>query len=120
MKYLIFLDDERNIEDVTWINYPEYDDVFVVRRMCDFIFVVVNLENIGDYDFSFDHDIQDFSGAYGQEQTGYDCAKWLCDYVLESNIDPQLINFKVHSQNPIGKQNIESYINNFKEFMKNV
>jgi hypothetical protein len=28
---LIFLDDERDLEDVTWINYPEFNNVDIVR-----------------------------------------------------------------------------------------
>jgi len=54
---------------------------------------------------SFDHDL-------GLEESGYDCAKWLVNYCLDSN--ERLPDFVVHSQNPVGKQNIESILNNFK------
>lgn len=53
---------------------------------------------------SFDHDL-------GEEKTGYDCAKFLVNYCLDNDIPH--INFIVHSQNPIGKENIEYLLNNF-------
>ena len=43
---VIFLDDLRNIEDVTWVKYPNYNDVHYVRRECDFMFAVMHLDNI--------------------------------------------------------------------------
>ena len=82
MKSLIFLDDERNLDDVTWIEYPDYKEVFVFRRMCDFMFAVMHIEDLENYDFSFDHDIQDFSSG-DIENTGYDCVKYLCDYISQ-------------------------------------
>jgi hypothetical protein len=114
MKSLIFLDDERNFEDVSWIDYQKYENIHVVRRMCDFMFVVMNSEDLGNYDFSFDHDIQDFS--CGVEQTGYDCVKWLCEYVLDIGRNLSNTMFYYHTQNPIGRKNMESYMTNFIEF----
>lgn len=111
MKSLIFLDDERNFEDVTWVNYHKYKDVHIVRRMCDFIFVVTQIEDLENYDFSFDHDIQDFSCDV--EHTGYDCVKWLCEYALDNGLNLSDNVFYYHTQNPIGKKNMESYMTNF-------
>ena len=54
---------------------------------------------------SFDHDL-------GLEESGYDCAKWLVDYCLDHNL--HLPEFEVHSQNPVGKENILALLNNFK------
>lgn len=115
MKKLLFLDDERNFEDVTWIKYPQYQEVYVFPRMCDFMFAVMHIEDLHNYDFSFDHDLQDFSGA-GEESTGYDCVKWLCDYAIDEKIDIRKCNFFVHTKNPVGKKNIESYVANFIKF----
>lgn len=53
---------------------------------------------------SFDHDL-------GLGKTGYDCAKFLVDYCLDNKINT--INFTVHSQNPVGKENIEKLLSNF-------
>ena len=49
------------------------------------------------------------------EKTGYECAKWLVDWCLEN--EKQLPNFIVHSANPVGKKNIESYLNNAKKHL---
>ena len=48
------------------------------------------------------------------EKTGYECAKWLVDYCIKNYYD--LPGFIVHSMNPVGKMNIELYLNNFKKF----
>ena len=58
---------------------------------------------------SFDHDL-------GLGKTGYDCAKFLVEFCLEKQID--LPEFFVHSQNPVGKMNIESLLKNFKKFQE--
>lgn len=50
-----------------------------------------------------------------KEKTGYECAKWLVDWCLEN--EKQLPNFIVHSANPVGKKNIESYLNNAKKHL---
>ena len=56
MKSLIFLDDERNFEDVGWIDYQKYETIHVVRRMCDFMSIVMNSEDLGNYDLAFYRD----------------------------------------------------------------
>lgn len=56
---------------------------------------------------SFDHDL-------GLGKTGYDCAKFLVEYCMENNFS--LPDFFGHSQNPVGKINIESLLKNFKKF----
>lgn len=119
MKTLIFLDDERNFEDVTWIKYPEYN-VKIVRNMKEFINeVLLNSDNMCNTDYSFDHDIMDF--VDDKENTGYTCVQWLCDYIIDNYIDNidmimNSITIYVHSKNPIGKMNIETYYENFKIF----
>ena len=56
----------------------------------------------------FDHDL-------GDGKTGYDAAKWLIDYCLETGKLPP----KVYSQssNPVGRENILGLISNFKTFI---
>lgn len=110
-KFLIFLDDERKIEDVTWIKYPEYYAFTIVRDFDSFKESIKNV-NFEHTLFSFDHDIAVFKD--GNEITGYDCVKWLCDYMIDNDINPNTLNYMVHSKNPIGKENIETYIENFK------
>jgi len=45
------------------------------------------------------------------EKTGMDCAKWLVDEANKKNIKLPII--YVHSANPVGTENIISYINNY-------
>jgi hypothetical protein len=42
-----------------------------------------------------------------------DFAKWLVDYMLDNDIPVDLLAFRVHSQNPIGAENIRMYLNSF-------
>ena len=117
-KVLVFLDDERNIDDVTWIQYPiQYDEVKVFRTFNQFMNFCKNT-NLVNVDFSFDHDIQDF--VDGVEKTGYDCVKCLFDLAFDglTAIDLKKSNIVVHSQNPVGRQNIMSYTNNAIKYLE--
>jgi len=95
-KTCLFLDDIRQAP-------PECDKVSSYQEFTRFI-----LENGLPDVISFDHDL-------GDEKSGFDCAKFLVHYCLDQNIT--FINFHVHSQNPVGKQNIESLLNNFNRIM---
>lgn len=129
MKTLILLDDERNLEDITWINYPRYKQIILFKNheeftnFCDNVFggSISNL-NFNTLDFSFDHDLQSFD-RYGNEWTGYNCLKYLLDTTYLIDIESELyikeknnINnstFFFHTQNPIGKENMKNYYLNF-------
>lgn len=63
----------------------------------------VNEHGLPDF-ISFDHDL-------GEGETGYDCAKFLVEYCLDHQMP--LPYFTVHSQNPVGKENIEKLLENF-------
>jgi hypothetical protein len=125
--YNIFLDDVRIPTRVTWVNIPVNKCYTVVRNYNDFI-DLITAKGLPKY-VCYDHDLA--SCHYGdglsngnipydnyEEKTGYDCAKWLVAYCSEKNVKhPPYI---VHSLNPIGKQNIESYIESYnKVFLKN-
>lgn len=123
MSYYLFLDDIRqisdarkycvlpNINDEEWIivrNYQEFIDIITLRGIPQFV--------------SLDHDLADCHYGHGlnnddipyeqyKDKTGYDCAKWLVAYCSEKNIKhPPYV---VHSMNPVGKKNIESYIESY-------
>lgn len=88
----LYLDDVRPTPD----NY---------QRVYDYDKFVHFIEENGVPDFiSFDHDL-------GEGKTGFDCAKFLVEYCLDHDI--KKINFRVHSQNPVGKENIEYLLHNF-------
>lgn len=110
---IIFLDDERNIDDVTWIQYPEYTNVLVARNKKEFNELLPK-SNLNEYLFSFDHDIQCFEN--GNEITGYTLAKELCYYILDNQLEISELNYIVHSKNPIGANNITAFIETFKNF----
>lgn len=134
LKYNLFLDDERIPSDV--FNYTQnkiYLQEFKIVRNFDAFKTIINyeLKAFGRLPklISFDHDLADEHYAEGHrhdfldfdyskvtEKTGYDCAKYFCDFVAENNI--QKNNFPMilaHTKNTVGKVNIESYINNFKK-----
>ena len=115
----LFLDDERNPSDVTWVNYVNKEDIewTVVRTYNEF----VNAISADNFDcYSFDHDLQDYEmrpmepiqSAFGevamelddvyQERTGADCARELVKTKGKIEI------FYIHSKNPIGCENILS------------
>lgn len=94
--YKLFLDDER---DPTFKDY----DAVVVRTYDE---AVEYVTQFGLPSFiSFDHDL-------GKNQkTGFDFAKWLVERDLDRNeMSNDTFSFYVHSQNPIGKANIEGLL----------
>lgn len=121
--YNLFLDDNRNVFSVyKYTKNSIYidNDWVIVRNYNDFVNTIIQngLPNI----ISFDHDLsdkkyilrldknEDYSNY--REKTGFECAKWLVNYCLDNNLNfPE---YYVHSFNPIGKENIISYIENFK------
>lgn len=113
--YGLFLDDERNPEDVTWIKYPDNVEWIVVRDSSEF-FQKFHELHFQDNEFfvSFDHDIQEIE--YGSETTGYDILKIMLNIVGINSIPVPVCYF--HTQNPIGKENMEMYYKNFVEFYK--
>ena len=112
MTWKLFLDDERNPADVTWADYKmqqKYrDDEWVICRTHDE--VTQKVDELGFPDFvSFDHDLGDFVNG-----TGYIVAKYLVDLDMYTDISmPSNFAFFVHSKNPIGKANIEGYLNGY-------
>lgn len=112
----IFLDDERTVDQVFWKKYPKNIIWVTCRTLSDFIFTVDNFKQRGvKLGFiSFDHDLgYEPSESDEQEITGLTCLKWLLEYYLEHKLTNELPNMEFHTQNPIGKQNMESYLNTF-------
>lgn len=117
-KRLVFLDDIRY--PIEAYHYTKQDiylrkDWHIVRNYEQFI------NRILEYGLpemiSFDHDLADKQYLEPDseefiEKTGYDCAKWLVDYCMDNDLD--LPEFYSYSMNPVGKENIESLLKNFK------
>lgn len=117
MDVMIFLDDERDLHDVTWVDYRKYWGYYILtfRTTKDAIEFIQSHElDWHQTVFSLDHDLQEFDGD--TESTGYTFVKWLVDYLIENEIDLQQLDVIAHTKNPIGKDNIEKYVKNAKEF----
>lgn len=112
--YILFLDDERYLEDVAWVDYPDVSGFGIVRTYYSFCRAIEN--NFHDYiAISFDHDIQDYD-SFGKEFTGQDCLRFLIEYCIENEYNlPEII---LHTKNPIGKDNMQSLINSFNNHFK--
>ena len=104
----LYLDDIRHphqsgYKDDEWIvcrNDKTFKDMFM-----SFDSIVTHI--------SFDHDINSYDDN-GDEVTGYTLVKWLCDYVLDNDLDISNLTLKFHTANPVGKDNMKFYWNNFK------
>lgn len=133
MSYVLFLDDERIPDQVTWAQFPRYEMTFIVRNYDQFV-NQITLHGLPKF-VCFDHDLADThyevmleenkytyddgdlkkTFDYGSEKTGYDCAKWLVDYCVDRNC--KFPDHVVHSMNPAGKERIQGYIANAKKHL---
>lgn len=119
MKQILFLDDERSIHDVTWVDYTAFEGAYVLTltssgRMVGYIKRYGKFFDWENTLLSIDHDLQEFNNDTGEESTGYTFIKWLVGYFIHNDISLSKLNVVVHSKNPIGKENIEKYISNAK------
>jgi hypothetical protein len=101
----LYLDDVRVPQTEGWDIVRNYDD-----------FVKWIEENGLPEIISFDHDLADVSydpqtqkeSFKYHETTGYDAAKWLCEYCWTNGLP--IPNWNVHSANPVGRDNIISIL----------
>lgn len=120
-KRYLFLDDTRypylinNSYENDAYNYTKFK-LFkekkwdIVRSYIEFT-NYIEFNGIEDIFISFDHDL-------GIGKTGYDCAKWLCNYCLDNNL--KFPDYYIHSRNTIGAINIKRYIDNYIKNIENV
>lgn len=93
----IYLDDERNPR------VEKFD--FIVRSSKEFFDLVDTLHYVSYV--SFDHDL----GLDSED--GLACAKYLVEADLELGILAENFEFNVHSANPVGRDNIIAYMENY-------
>lgn len=106
----LFLDDVRT---------PRTEDWEIVRSYEDFV-NYINENGLPD-EISFDHDLASIEydsnkiieSFVHHEKTGYDAAKWLCDYCWSNGLPLPKCN--VHSANPVGRDNILSILRSFEK-----
>lgn len=101
MLYSLYIDDERT---------PKTSREFCIVRSCDEAINFVLEHGMPMY-VSFDHDL-------GTGASGYDFAKWLVEYMIDHNITT-MFEFNVHSANPVGSANINSYLENYRRYLGN-
>jgi predicted AAA+ superfamily ATPase len=133
-KFKLFLDDVRSPKDAIGLVLDIHNKFYwendwdVVRNYDEF---VQYLEVNGAPEFvSFDHDLGDSAmdeyfrnvatkGTLDydniKEKTGLDCAKFLVEYCADES--QPLPEYLVHSANPVGKKNIESFLENAKKHL---
>lgn len=102
MTYKLFIDDER---------FPIGDDWVIARSSSDAT-QILNEKGIPNY-ISFDHDL-------GGIDTSIIFINNLIDFLIDNSFNlPDNFDFFVHSQNPIGAENIKNLMNNLIRFFGN-
>lgn len=137
--YNLFLDDIRSPADVHYrtkfiqvVDFPLYrlKDWVIIRSYNAFVEIIKErgLPRL----ISFDHDLADahyeipmdywedmtderVKEVCESEKTGYQAALWLVDYCLDNKLP--LPEFKVHSMNVVGAENIFSLLSNYKNHL---
>lgn len=124
--YNLFLDDDpgRIPNELMWVELPAVEWT-IVRSYKQFVETILQ-KGIPKI-VSFDHDLADehyaefiSSSRTGnfryndvKEKTGYHACKWLIEYCLEKNVPfPE---YYIHTQNPVGKMNIQSLIDSYRK-----
>ena len=128
---LLWLDDIRNPLEDNWLVFSPItpNEVIWVKSYNEFT-RWININGLPEA-ICFDHDLgmeialearskgmskRASRKLKQEEKTGYDCAKWLVEYCMINNKELPLYN--IQSANPVGKQNIQSYLENFKKHIK--
>ncbi len=117
MIYKLFLDDIREVKQVHPL--ANLNEWIVVKNYNEFV-NCINTNGMPIF-LSLDHDLaEEHYGANPRsdfkEKTGYHCAKWLIEKCM--NEDTNFPHYVVHSMNPVGKMNITSLVENFKNTIK--
>jgi hypothetical protein len=113
MIWYLFLGDIQTLEQAN-VSYPKDELLIIARNMDDAIFYV---ERYGiPQTIHFDPDLAEENYIFGQgDETGFDFAKWICDYILDNRLDfPKNFHYTV----PVGKEKIISYMNSFMRHLK--
>jgi len=108
----IFLDDERDPPD-------DGNEWIVVRSWAEFKAVLSMDDVLADF-ISFDHDL---GNPYNMDnpKTGFDCAKYLVQMAMSKTSRrycplPDSFQWTVHSENPVGRDNINGLLKSYFEF----
>ena len=100
------------------IRVPKTEGWDIVRSYDQFVDYITK-NGLPD-EISFDHDLADVDNnpkttkqsIKSHEKTGYDAAKWLCEYCWTNGLP--IPDWNVHSANPVGRENINQLLDNYK------
>lgn len=127
MKTLLWLDDIRNPFEDAWLAFSPIKqplEVSWVKSYAEFV-EWIGKRGLPDA-ICFDHDLgmqvalearaegmskRKSRQLKQQEQTGYDCAKWLVEYCIDNNKPLPL--YSIQSANPVGKANIDGLLKGY-------
>lgn len=103
----LYLDDVRNPKSDGWVIVRTYDEF---KNW-------ISLNGVPD-EISFDHDLSnedetDENGFALFAKTGYDAAKWLCNYCWTNGLP--IPKWNVHSANPVGRMNISQLLSGYEK-----
>lgn len=102
----LFLDDERE---------PVGDGWTVCRNVAEAA-AVVDVFGLPSM-VSFDHDLGPGPAPAGYDNTGMGMARWLVDRAMDGAPLPADFSYYVHSQNPVGAENIRRFLGGFLDFL---
>lgn len=103
----LFLDDERNPEQVFWMPIDMTEYSWRIARSFEEFTTAIG-EEMPSF-ISFDHDL-------GPDKDGMDCAKWLVEFCLDNKCDCPT--FQVHSKNPEGARDIHGLLSNLTKHLR--
>lgn len=98
------------------IRFPT-DSTYIIARTVEEAQQLIQKYGVPDF-ISFDHDlgVDDVGNLL---PTGYDFAKWLIEMDMDGDIELSYnFTFVVHSQNPVGAENIRVYLSNYLSIIK--
>lgn len=114
MTYSLFIDDDRWPSETTWADWYGQRDEWTVARNWNEVEELITTLGVPEF-ISFDHDLGH------NELDGREITIRMIDNLMDNVWElPATFSFSVHSKNVIGKENIESYWNNYLEFIKSV
>jgi hypothetical protein len=126
-KYNLFLDDERmpSAAGKYMKNNIYYNLDWVIVRDYEQFVNYITIHGLPDI-VSFDHDLAAIhydpstwvQGFVYKEKTGMDCVKWLVDYCINTGNEFPI--WYLHTMNPVGRENMRSYITSFLKSKANV
>lgn len=99
--YKLFIDDER---------FPPGDgERWLIARNIVAVQQIIKHHGFPSF-ISFDHDLSI------NQPTGMDIAHWIVNHDMDFDVIPPDFDFYVHSQNPVGAENIECLLRSYLKF----